>query len=441
MMLAWSPGTSGPVTGGVVVLPDLPGDRLPGVAPERGRPLRPRISAGGDLPADDNWEEWALPATFERMRDGRTEGQRAWQQRVQRTGHDARTLPVALEDAGAAGVITSFWSGGWGVNRIFQARTQRVPTLDLSCEDYGLVYRLAENAQGPQLRVNAEAEFLGEVPAYNTIAEVRGRQRPNEYVMLSAHFDSWDGASGATDNGTGTVVMMEAMRILRQVYPTPRRTILAGHWGGEEQGLNGSRAFVADNPRIVQNLHVLFNQDNGTGRIARVTSRCRASCSRRRASGAGSNGCRKHSSADRDPGARAFPEHRRHGPRLLRVRRSAGVHPQLPVVGLRHVHLAHQPRHVRQDLFRRRTDERDHGRDAGVSRLRGPADAAAGAPHGPGGRLARVPRARARVDGERHGRPQDAYADHDEPNPPPVAVRLQFLRDPLAHHLLVELLT
>jgi carboxypeptidase Q len=97
---------------------------------------------------------------------------------------------------------------------------------------------------------------------------MRGRRLPNEYVMLSAHFDSWDGSSGATDNATGTIVMMEAMRILKKVYPNPRRTILAGHWSGEEQGLNGSRAFVADNPRIVQNLQALFNQDNGTGRIA-----------------------------------------------------------------------------------------------------------------------------------------------------------------------------
>ena len=60
--------------------------------------------------------------------------------------------------------------------------------------------------------------------------------------MLSAHFDSWDAGSGATDNGTGTIVMMEAMRILKQVLPNPKRTIRVGHWTSEEQGLNGSRA-------------------------------------------------------------------------------------------------------------------------------------------------------------------------------------------------------
>jgi Zn-dependent M28 family amino/carboxypeptidase len=104
----------------------------------------------------------------------------------------------------------------------------------------------------------------------NTIAEIKGTEKPNEYVMLSAHFDSWDGASGATDNGTGTVVMMEAMRILKQVLPNPKRTILAGHWTSEEQGLNGSRAFVKDHPEVVAGLQALFNQDNGTGRIVEI---------------------------------------------------------------------------------------------------------------------------------------------------------------------------
>src|SRR5439155_19014682 len=86
---------------------------------------------------------------------------------------------------------------------------------------------------------------------FNVVGEMKGTQLPNEYVMLSAHFDSWDGGSGATDNGTGTITMLEAMRILKQVYPSPRRTILVGHWSGEEQGLNGSRGYVHDHPEIV----------------------------------------------------------------------------------------------------------------------------------------------------------------------------------------------
>jgi len=90
-------------------------------------------------------------------------------------------------------------------------------------------------------------------------------------VILSAHFDSWDGGTGATDNGTGTLTMMEALRILKKIYPSPKRTILVGHWGSEEQGLNGSRAFVEDHPQIVQNIQAVFNQDNGTGRVTNLS--------------------------------------------------------------------------------------------------------------------------------------------------------------------------
>jgi hypothetical protein len=272
MMLAWSPGTTAPVEGGVVALPDLADSAafrawLPSV---RGKFVMTSFPQPTCRP-DDNWQRWAVPGEFERMRDARAAALQAWNQRLARTGQSGRDLPRALEQAGAAGILTNQWSAGWGVEKIFNARTQRVPTVSLSCEDYGLVYRLAANGDDPTLRVDARAEFTGEeTPVSNTIAEVRGATKPNEYIMLSAHFDSWDGSSGATDNATGTIVMMEAMRILRQVYPRPNRTLLVGHWSGEEQGLNGSRAFAADHPEIVRGLHVLFNQDNGTGRVRNV---------------------------------------------------------------------------------------------------------------------------------------------------------------------------
>jgi Zn-dependent M28 family amino/carboxypeptidase len=139
--------------------------------------------------------------------------------------------------------------------------------VHLSCEDYGLVARLAERGQSPRLRIDAQAEFLGDVPAFNVVGRIPGTELPGEYVLLSAHLDSWDGASGATDNGTGTIMMAEAMRILKAAYPNPRRTILVGHWGGEEQGLVGSTAFAADNPEVIDGLQAAFNQDNGTWRV------------------------------------------------------------------------------------------------------------------------------------------------------------------------------
>src|SRR5207244_4932785 len=97
------------------------------------------------------------------------------------------------EAAGVAGIIGSLWSQGWGVQKIFQAYTDRAPVLDVACEDYGLLYRLADSKQAPVVEVTAESQALGEVPVFNVIGEMKGTQLPNEYVMLSAHFDSWDG--------------------------------------------------------------------------------------------------------------------------------------------------------------------------------------------------------------------------------------------------------
>src|SRR5699024_10261396 len=127
-----------------------------------------------------------------------------------------------------------------------------------------------EHGDHPKIHVVAKSKDLGKAPTFNTIAKIEGTEKPDEYVLLSAHFDSWDGATGATDNGTGTLTMLGAMRILKKVYPHPKRTIMVGHWGSEEEGLNGSRAFVKDHPEIVKNIQAVFNQDNGTGRVVRI---------------------------------------------------------------------------------------------------------------------------------------------------------------------------
>jgi hypothetical protein len=163
-------------------------------------------------------------------------------------------------------------SGGWGTIEIFETYNTVAPAVTLTCEDYGLLYRLSQNNEKPMVRLDLDAQLLGEVPAFNTIGMIKGSEKPDEYVMLSAHFDSWDGSSGATDNGTGTMMAMEAMRILKLAYPRPKRTIMVGHWASEEQGLNGSTAFANDHPEVLKGLQALFNQDNGTGRVQSVTA-------------------------------------------------------------------------------------------------------------------------------------------------------------------------
>ncbi|HYW30690.1 MAG TPA: M28 family peptidase [Gemmatimonas sp.] len=182
-----------------------------------------------------------------------------------------RTFYTDLRNAGAVAVFESNWSLYPGINKVFGSpRNSALPVIDIGCEDYGMLHRLASNGQSPVARVTAESEFLGDQPVFNVIGEIKGATKPNEYVVLSAHFDSWEGHSGATDNGTGTITMMEAMRILRTVLPRPSRTILVGHWSGEEQGLNGSGSFAADHPEVATGLQFAFNQDNGTGRVVTI---------------------------------------------------------------------------------------------------------------------------------------------------------------------------
>ena len=279
-LLAWSPGTGGrDVTGPAIVLPDFADSAafeawLPQV---RGKFVLISFPEPTCRP-NEQWQALGAPGSFQRMDTLRSLARSAWTEKIRRigmttaSGLGAGRLGRRLGEAGAAATITLRWdNNGWGTRRIFGDLRQVVPSIDLSCEDYGLVFRLAERNQGPTLRLRAEAEMRGEQPVFNTIAEIKGSSKPNEYVMLSAHFDSWDGGSGATDNGTGTLIMLEAIRLLKKAYPNPKRTILVGHWSSEEQGLNGSRAFAQDHPEVVRGLQALFNQDNGTGRIESIS--------------------------------------------------------------------------------------------------------------------------------------------------------------------------
>ncbi len=270
--LAWCPAT-GPkaVTAEVIILADMPDSMafeqwLPNV---KGKFVMISMLQPTGRP-DYNWQEFATPASFDKMKAARAVQTEAWRKRISKTGYTNKTLPVALENAGAAGIVSSNWSNGFGVDKIFGAYTTKIPTVDIALEDYGMLYRMVESGTIPKISIQAESKELGTVPVFNTIAEIKGTEKPGEYVLLSAHFDSWDGGTGATDNGTGTLTMMEAMRILKKIYPHPKRTILVGHWGSEEEGLNGSRAFVEDHPEIVQHIQAVFNQDNGTGRVVKL---------------------------------------------------------------------------------------------------------------------------------------------------------------------------
>jgi Zn-dependent M28 family amino/carboxypeptidase len=124
---------------------------------------------------------------------------------------------------------------------------QVTPQLVLAVEQYNRIVRMIQAGEQPKMNVELKVEWQDADPmGYNTIAEIPGSDLKDEVVMLGGHMDSWHAGTGATDNGAGVSVAMEAVRILQTLGLKPRRTIRIGLWTGEEQGLLGSRAYVAE---------------------------------------------------------------------------------------------------------------------------------------------------------------------------------------------------
>src|SRR5207245_9210832 len=129
-------------------------------------------------------------------------------------------------------------------NRTYD-RTRAVPTLVMRNEDYGPISRIMADGTPVTLKVNIQnKEYPEGTTAYNAIGEIPGADKKDEIVMLGGHYDSWHDATGATDNGIGSSMMLEAVRILSALHVKPRRTIRIALWSGEEQGLLGSLAYV-----------------------------------------------------------------------------------------------------------------------------------------------------------------------------------------------------
>lgn len=149
-----------------------------------------------------------------------------------------------------------------------------LPNLVLSDLDYSLVYRNVVAGVKTVLEFDIRNRYIEDHPvSHNTIGEIPGTDLRDEFVMIGAHLDSWVAGTGATDDAAGSIVALEAMRILSAVNARPRRTIRIGLWGGEEperpysMGLYGSSAFVKDHAEELQRTSVYFNLDQGAGRI------------------------------------------------------------------------------------------------------------------------------------------------------------------------------
>jgi carboxypeptidase Q len=181
----------------------------------------------------------------------------------------ANAAAVRINDAGREhGQIRAFNFSGYD-------ETKTVPTVVLRNEDYGRITRILANGTPVTMKFNIVNRSYPEgKTSYNAIAEIEGSDKKDEVVMLGGHLDSWHSATGATDNAIGCAVMMEAARILKAIGVKPRRTIRVALWGGEEQGLLGSKAYVAEHYGTAENpkpefdkFNGYFNVDAGTGRI------------------------------------------------------------------------------------------------------------------------------------------------------------------------------
>jgi carboxypeptidase Q len=145
-----------------------------------------------------------------------------------------------------------------------------IPTAFISHEDYTLIWRLLERGE-VRMRLAFTNSFSPEpVETSNTVAEIRGSEKPDEVVMLAAHIDSWDLASGSTDNGTGVVVVLEAARALAKLNPPPKRTIRFVLFSGEEEGEIGSHLYVTQHKDELAKISGILVDDTGTGPIVTV---------------------------------------------------------------------------------------------------------------------------------------------------------------------------
>jgi carboxypeptidase Q len=158
-----------------------------------------------------------------------------------------------------------------------------LPQVVVAAEHYNRMIRQIQKGQKVKVELALETEFTAAAPGYNVIGEIPGSDLKDEVVMIGAHLDSWHSGTGATDNASGSAVMLEAIRILKTMGVTPRRTIRIALWGGEEQGLLGSRDYVKrmygerldksfpyDSIKLkpaAEKFSVYFNMDNGTGKF------------------------------------------------------------------------------------------------------------------------------------------------------------------------------
>ncbi len=325
----WSPATKGPVTGDVVLVALSSTATADDLAKYKGKLAGKIVLFGAPRATPDVTEPLFHRYTAEELKEMETAESQAVRPRstapiltpAQRLAERARLLALrkaALDMMVSEGVLAiltpsrdSEVGGGTGIifddnganlvrNAQLKANAVTIPNAVMMIEHYNRLARLLQNNVPVQLELNIDTKFSGDHEhGFDTVAEIPGTdpKLKNEVVMVGGHLDSWISGTGATDNGAGSVVAMEAVRILKALGVKPRRTIRIALWSGEEQGLYGSLGYVKQHfgsfgPPVVadppgtpaflahhgkltptkewETLDAYYNVDNGSGKIRGV---------------------------------------------------------------------------------------------------------------------------------------------------------------------------
>ena len=236
--LGWSPSTpAGGVQGEVLVVDDVSPDHVKALGNQpKGKIIAydlGKIFAHGWTTALPQME-----ATYQRFKDA---------------GATALLFPDSEKDE----VLNAF-SPDWG------SRLCVLPAAQVGMEDWELMRRLA--GKGPvSIQFALQNTTSGPIQANNIVAEIKGSEHPDEWVIIGAHFDSWDYGTGAQDNGTGSAMVLEAARAIAALGKPPKRTIRFALWGGEEEGILGSYAYTQAHAAEMAKCVAVLNSDNGSG--------------------------------------------------------------------------------------------------------------------------------------------------------------------------------
>jgi hypothetical protein len=304
---AWTPGTNGVVTGKCIRVNiedkkdfDKYKGKLAGMIAIFGPDvdLKPITEAPFKRLSDDDLariSEYQIPSERPPFRYAEFLKRQQFQKELNQFLADEKVLAVIEHAYGSGGGTVFVQSGG----SYKPGETTTIPRIMAATEHWTRIARLLAQKKDVTLELNVVNTFYDDDPMqYDTIAEIPGADKKDEVVMLGAHLDSWHSGTGATDNGAGTVTMMEAVRILKALDIRPRRTIRIGLWTGEEQGLLGSQFYVQNHfgsrppmeepemkgrPTLLRReagevtvkpeqrlISAYFNVDNGTGRIRGV---------------------------------------------------------------------------------------------------------------------------------------------------------------------------